>query len=581
MTLTLPHAIRRAIALSGVLLLSACVEPGTAPEPSDETTTQASQALRGFEVKLLLGSALAEFCDRATERFNQQNPTLENGDPFHITCETKGSGDVVSTVLTLAKQLQQGNLSPDAPEFPTLLSVDGEIYHSQLIYQMNSLFQGKNYIPQLTDAPLLANSPMVFMTQADLANGLQQSGDPFQILANNQSHEELDPNAPPIPIHYVHTAPTRSNSGLQTLVTQFAAVSGKRPENLTLADVQQYQGQVQKIQQKVTRYGASTGSLAEAMVENGPYWASVGSVYESSVIEANLERDPNQNQFVAVYPEATFTSNMRAILPNAPWVDAREREAAQQVIEFFRTSEIQQIATEFGLRPGIPGVDLGNKFSAEFGVTPDPKYDSYRPPQPEVVEAMIDSWQQYAKKPSQVAVVIDTSGSMSGRKIAAVQNTLRNYIQNLGPKEQIALISFSSEINEPVLVKGDEEGRKQGMEFIGNLRVKGDTRLYDAALYARNWLQDNLRSQAINAVLILTDGQDSGSKIALNQLKQELKKSGFSSDQRIAFFTVGYGQEGEFDANVLETIAELNGGYYRKGDPETISELMADLQVEF
>ena len=30
-----------------------------------------------------------------------------------------------------------------------------------------------------------------------------------------------------------------------------------------------------------------------------------------------------------------------------------------------------------------------------------------------------------------------------------------------------------------------------------------------------------------------------------------------------------------------EKIAVLNAGYYRKGNPETISKLMLDLQVEF
>ena len=61
----------------------------------------------------------------------------------------------------------------------------------------------------------------------------------------------------------------------------------------------------------------------------------------------------------------------------------------------------------------------------------------------------------------------------------------------------------------------------------------------------------------------------------------KLEKSNFNSDRRIAFFTVGYGDEGEFNPEVLKQIAELNGGYYRKGDPETISTLMEDLQVEF
>jgi Ca-activated chloride channel family protein len=198
-----------------------------------------------------------------------------------------------------------------------------------------------------------------------------------------------------------------------------------------------------------------------------------------------------------------------------------------------------------------------------------------------VVDAMLKSWQEFAKKPSQVVVVVDSSGSMQGNKLPAVQNTLRQYIETLGPKEQIALIDFDSEIRSPIQVDGTPQGRDRGMQFIASLQVDGGTKLYDSALYARNWLQQNLRQDAINAVVILTDGEDSGSQTTLNQLRQELEKSNFTSDQRIAFFTVGYGEEGEFNPEVLQQIAQLNGGYYRKGDPETISLLMSDLQVEF
>ncbi len=132
-----------------------------------------------------------------------------------------------------------------------------------------------------------------------------------------------------------------------------------------------------------------------------------------------------------------------------------------------------------------------------------------------------------------------------------------------------------------MLISGTQQGRDRALEFISSLQVDGGTALYDAALYARNWLQQNLRKDAINAVLILTDGEDSGSRISLEQLGAELQKSGFSTDQRIAFFTVGYGEEGQFDAEALKKIADLNGGYYSNGDPEKISRLMADLQVEF
>ena len=562
------------VLLSSLFTLTSCKTTTT-------INTNSNSGLKGTEIKYLVGSDLAQFCKEAASLLNNSNPKTKSGQSYYLTCEAKGSGDVVDDVLSLAKQLQTGNTQADAPDFPTLVSVDGEIYQNQLVYQMDKLFPGQNYIPSITDSPLVAYSPMVFMTTEDLAKGLEDSSNLFINLATKENHQQLDPNAPPIPITYVHTAPTRSNSGLQTLVAQFSAIANKNPEELTIEDVQKYQDQVKQIQNKITRYGKSTGGLARSMVDNGVFWASVGSVYESLVISANSQLDNNQTPYKAVYPEATFSSNIRAMLPNSPWISELEKEAATDIIEFIRRPEIQQIASNLGLRPGVPGVALGNKFSEQFGVNPQTNYESLRPPQPEVVEAMLNSWQNYAKKASQVAVVIDTSGSMKGQKLAAMKSTLLNYVQNLGTKESIALISFSSSINTPVIIEGTPEGKNNGIKFISQLRAKGGTKLYDSSLYARDWLTKNYQDNAINAVLVLTDGEDSSSTISLQELSQRLKASNFESENSITFFTVGYGKEGEFNSDALQQIAQFNGGYYRKGDPQTISSLMADLQVEF
>lgn len=562
--------MKRLTVACSLLLLNACTR-----------SSDNSDNFQGLTVKMLVGSALNDFCNQASQQFNQQQPKLDNGTAVHLTCEAKGSGDVVTTIVSLVQQLKAGTVPADSPQFPTLISLDGEIYQSQLIYQVNQLFPGQQYIPEITDSPLLASTPMVLIAQVDIAKGLARVEDPFKVLVTAKTHRGIDPAAPPIAIHYVQTAPTRSNSGLQTLVAQFASVSGKRPELLTVEDVTRYQAQIQQIQSKVTRYGISTNSLAKAMVQNGPFWASVGSVYESSVIAANSELQPGQPRYEAIYPKATFTSNMRAILANAPWVSADEKAAAEKVMDYLRSPEAQKIATDLGLRPGTAGVTLGSKFSPDFGVQAKPRYDSYRPPKPEVVDAMLKSWAEVAKKPSRVVLVVDTSGSMKGTKIAAVQNTLQTYVNTLGSKDQIALMDFNSQIHQPILIDGTLMGRERGLQFISGLNADGGTKLYDATLYARNWLQQNLRKDAINAVLILTDGEDTSSNVKLDQLSAELQKSGFNSDQRIGFFTVGYGNEGEFDPNALKKIAELNGGYYSKGDPQTISQVMTDLQVEF
>ncbi len=391
-----------------------------------------------------------------------------------------------------ARAALQGGTAADDPRIPTLVSVDGEIYLELLRHRLQALAPQRELIPPSADAPALATSPMVLMTTPALARGLRRA-DPFQALARHSDHRQLDPAGPPQPIRFVHTAPTRSNSGLQTVVAMFAEVSGKRPEQLGLDDVRAAAPAVAAIQKHVTRYGL--------------FWASVGSVYESSVVAANSRREPGQDPLVAVYPQATYSSTMRAILPAAPWVSAREREAALLLIE-----RLQQ--------PGL-------------------------------------------------------------QQLTSAQRSLQAYLAQLGPRDVVGLIDFDSEVRAPVVLRGGAQDAGKAAVFVGLLLAEGGTRLHDAVLAGRDWLRRTRRSGEILAVVVLTDGIDSGSRLPLQDLQEQLRRSGFGGDERIGVFTIGYGSSGEYDPTALRKIAESNGGEFVEGTPESILRRMEDLQLAF
>ena len=316
------------------------------------------------------------------------------------------------------------------------------------------------------------------------------------------------------------------------------------------------------------------------MVNNGPFWASIGSVYESLVVSSNLNRQSNQESYVAVYPGATFTSTMRLILPKGPWVSKREREAAEVLMAFFLEERVQRLVGEIGLRPANPAV-RSSQITVANGVDPQARYEALRSPQPEVVQAMMKAWVNLAKKPSRVAMVVDSSGSMRGQKMAAVQSSLKLYLDQLGPRDVVALIDFDSAIKPPVKVDNSKAGREKGQAFLVNLQADGGTNLHDAVLAGRNWLMQTGQADEIRAVVVLTDGQDSSQGISLNELKKELSSTGFETDERIAVFSVGYGDAGNFDATTLQALAEGNGGDFVQGSPETIRKLMNSLQLAF
>jgi Ca-activated chloride channel family protein len=82
-------------------------------------------------------------------------------------------------------------------------------------------------------------------------------------------------------------------------------------------------------------------------------------------------------------------------------------------------------------------------------------------------------------------------------------------------------------------------------------------------------------------VVVLTDGKDNGSRLSLEALERELRRSGFESDERIGVFTIGYGKGGQYDETVLRRIAESNGGEFTAGTPDSIRRQMEELQLSF
>jgi Ca-activated chloride channel family protein len=145
----------------------------------------------------------------------------------------------------------------------------------------------------------------------------------------------------------------------------------------------------------------------------------------------------------------------------------------------------------------------------------------------------------------------------------------------------VGLFDFDSEVRAPVVVRGGSADAAQANAFLSGLRADGGTRLYDAVETGRNWLRTTRQPGEILAVVVLTDGVDSGSALSLQALKTDLGGSGLGGDERIGVFTIGYGSSGSYNAQVLRGIAESNGGVFVEGTPDSILKRMEQLQLSF
>jgi Ca-activated chloride channel family protein len=111
---------------------------------------------------------------------------------------------------------------------------------------------------------------------------------------------------------------------------------------------------------------------------------------------------------------------------------------------------------------------------------------------------------------------------------------------------------------------------------VDTLIAEGDTALLDAVYEAHQRLEGLGDTERINAIVVMTDGQENNSATSLRYLVREL---GGDSAVEVVVFSIAYGADADLDT--LRKISEPTGGQVREGDPETIRELYKILSTYF
>lgn len=380
-----------------------------------------------------------------------------------------------------------------------------------------------------------------------------------------------------------HTAPNRSNSGIISVIAEAYAGAGKQ-RDLTMEDLRRedVRAFMTAVESSIIHYGSSTGFFARRMFERGPSYLSAAVMYENLVAEQEAKRlsgESSQLPVVAIYPkEGTFWSNHPYIILNAPWVTDQQREAAE-IFQDFLLAEPQQIKSiEYGFRPADPGVPLTSPLDIQHGVDPQQPQTVLEVPEGEVVEGVLQLWRQEVKKPVDLVVVMDISGSMKGEKINAARSSLIEFINLLDDRDRLEIILFSDELITLTPLSGLGEKREDVVRRVSGVIEGGDTRLYDAIMMAYESLQNDGDRDHIRAIVALTDGNDTASTLGLQALMGEVGNLSEGGDAT-KVFTIGFGDNA--DRRVLEQIAESTGAKEYESDPDTIRAVYADIATFF
>jgi Ca-activated chloride channel homolog len=342
----------------------------------------------------------------------------------------------------------------------------------------------------------------------------------------------------------VHTNPAVSTSGLEAVSAEYFAATGKR-EGLTVADVDRpaVRRQIARIEQSIVHYGDTTLFIEDQLRKHGPSYASVVAMEETTLVDFNRDRG-GQPKLVAIYPaEGTFFSDSPYVTLEAPWVDAAERAGAHQLQRFLATHVTPSVAARYGFRPADPRRAPLAPIDAEHGADPRRPTTVLEVPEPSVLARIQQSWFEN-RKAANIALVVDTSGSMNdGSKLRHAKEGLQGFLGELSPRDRVELITFSDDVRELVPLQPFARGR---------------TRLYDATSQAVADIAARHDARRINAVVLLSDGQDTVNDLSLSELVSQLASHTGAEANTIRVFTIAYGSDAA--RAVLDDIANASDG---------------------
>ena len=175
-------------------------------------------------------------------------------------------------------------------------------------------------------------------------------------------------------------------------------------------------------------------------------------------------------------------------------------------------------------------------------------------------------------------LVLDTSGSMTPAKLAAAKGAAITFLNAVPEGVAVGLVTFSDKARlavRPTLKLATVRST------VNNLKAGGDTALYDATVLA----VQSLPTDGIRNIVLLTDGQDDGSKTTLRKAAATVK----GSKANLTAVSIGTAKA---QVGALRTLADAGSGglvatnradqlasAFRQAAREIDNQLVIDVQV--
>lgn len=353
------------------------------------------------------------------------------------------------------------------------------------------------------------------------------------------------------------TDPQESNSGFLTLLSVFAEF-GHFPKNepFDISKASINEPRLKDFFSGQTITSGSSGWLRDTFLKN-PDKAD-GIFNYQSVLESMKENDgadidviiPGEATGVADYPisplrrdgdqdaERDSQAKVRAL---SSWFDEHRAEVEEK--------------THLDAEP----VYARNEEAESYYQYPETQGD---------IDFLNRLYHDVLRRPADSNFLLDTSGSMRGKRLKDLKAILTSLIngtageednpKGFSRRETIKFMPFSSKVAEGYTQEHFDPAsaeQKRGLQdYVNGLQPRGETAIYDAVLQA--YEQADKNGDLLSSIVLMTDGASNAGtnrKDFINRLDRKLA----TTKRKIPVFVILYGESSEEEMNFL---AEYTGG---------------------
>lgn len=169
----------------------------------------------------------------------------------------------------------------------------------------------------------------------------------------------------------------------------------------------------------------------------------------------------------------------------------------------------------------------------------------------------------YTRRPLNLALVLDRSGSMAGNKLDYTRQAAQFLVQHLGSDDILSIVLYNEQVT--TLVPPEPVAHKDAInQRLDQMKASGMTNLSGGWLEGCKWVEDGQRSEVMSRVILMTDGLANRGVTNHDQLVALAKQK---RDANVITTTMGLGTD--FNEDLLIAMADAGGGaFYFIESPE-------------